>query len=161
MKVIVDISGRSAPLEIRENGTSTHFKFDGEAEREASVAEVEPGVYSVISNGRSYDVRVANGTIHLCGQAFAVEVRDPREMSASRNAAGRHGRQQIVAPMPGKIVRVLVAIGDVVEAGQGLIVVEAMKMQNEMKAPKAGTVIELKAQEGVTVSAGDALAAIE
>jgi biotin carboxyl carrier protein len=63
--------------------------------------------------------------------------------------------------MPGKIVRLLVAEGDSVEAGQGLLVVEAMKMQNEMKAPKAGCVVSLKAHEGATVAAGDVLATIE
>ena len=67
----------------------------------------------------------------------------------------------IAAPMPGKVVRLLVAEGDAVEAGQGLLVVEAMKMQNEMKAPKPGTVVSLTAREGATVAAGEVLAAIE
>ncbi|HSB13592.1 MAG TPA: acetyl-CoA carboxylase biotin carboxyl carrier protein subunit, partial [Bryobacteraceae bacterium] len=65
------------------------------------------------------------------------------------------------APMPGKVVRVLAAEGDLVEAGQGLLVVEAMKMQNEVKAPKAGRVAALAAREGGTVAAGDVLAVIE
>ena len=67
----------------------------------------------------------------------------------------------MTAPMPGKIVRLLVAEGQTVEAGQGLLVVEAMKMQNEMKAPKAGHVVSLTAREGATVAAGEVLAAIE
>jgi len=67
----------------------------------------------------------------------------------------------VAAPMPGKIVRLLVAEGDSVAAGQGLLVMEAMKMQNEMKAPKAGRVVSLTAREGATVAAGDVLAAIE
>jgi biotin carboxyl carrier protein len=62
--------------------------------------------------------------------------------------------------MPGKIVRVLAAVGDMVEAGQGVVVVEAMKMQNEMKAPRAGRVVTLSAREGASVSAGEVLATI-
>ena len=64
-------------------------------------------------------------------------------------------------PMPGKVVRVLVAAGDMVEAGQGILVVEAMKMQNEMKASRAGRVAAMHTREGATVAAGEALATIE
>ena len=70
-------------------------------------------------------------------------------------------RKIFTAPMPGKVVRVLVAVGAVVEKGQGLIVVEAMKMQNEMKSPKDGVVIVVKTSEGATVSAGEILVVIE
>jgi len=161
MKWIVDVAGRSGSLEMRMEGQDTHFRFDDGLERFASVMEVERGVYSVIENGRSYDVRVSGTTVLLCGYALDVDVRDPRELSASKGAGAGHGRLEIVAPMPGKVVRLLVAAGDSVEAGQGLIVVEAMKMQNEMKAPKAGVILELKAVEGSTVAAGDVLAVIE
>src|SRR5437667_10102048 len=68
---------------------------------------------------------------------------------------------RIVAPMPGKVVRVLVEVGDQVEAGAGIVVVEAMKMQNEMKSPKIGTVVTLNVEVGATVNAGDVLAIIE
>jgi pyruvate carboxylase subunit B len=67
------------------------------------------------------------------------------------------GRQQVVAPMPGKVVRVLVSAGEQVEAGQGLLVVEAMKMQNEIRSPKSGTVEKVVASEGQAVNAGDVL----
>ena len=76
-------------------------------------------------------------------------------------AAGAEGLQTVVAPMPGKIVRVLIAPGDAVETGQGLIVVEAMKMQNEIKATRAGRVLSVAVKEGATVSAGEILATIE
>ena len=76
-------------------------------------------------------------------------------------AGAQHGRQNIAAPMPGKVVRVLVSVGDTVEPGQGLIVVEAMKMQNEMKSPKAGIVAEIKTKDGATVAAGEILIVIE
>ena len=67
----------------------------------------------------------------------------------------------IVAPMPGKVVRVLVGVGEQIDAGSGIMVVEAMKMQNEMKSPKAGVVVALNVQVGVTVNRGDVLAVVE
>ena len=92
------------------------------------------------------------------GYRFEIEVRDPRRWRERRAAAGTAGVQTIAAPMPGKVVRVLVAAGETVEAGQGLVVVEAMKMQNEMKALRAGKVLSLPAREGATVAAGEVLA---
>ena len=95
------------------------------------------------------------------GRPLAVEVYDPRSLRERTGGGASHGRQNICAPMPGKIVRVLVAAGDAVEAGQGLVVVEAMKMQNEMKSPKAGRVIEVKTRPEATVAAGEVLMVIE
>ncbi len=84
-----------------------------------------------------------------------------RAACARRTVGAAEGRQAVAAPMPGRVIRVLVEAGQAVEAGQGLIVVEAMKMQNEMKSPKAGRVIEVKASDGATVAAGDVLIVIE
>jgi biotin carboxyl carrier protein len=123
-------------------------------------------VYSVIFDGRACEVRiehVLNGpTIVTIGRhRFEVEVRDPRRYLGAARAQGAGGLQQIKAPMPGKVVRVLVAAGDAVEAGQGIVVVEAMKMQNEIRAQRAGKVISLSAHEGATVTAGEILATVE
>ena len=74
---------------------------------------------------------------------------------------GREGLETIAAPMPGKVVRVLVAPGDAMEAGQGLVMVEAMKMQNELKASRPGRVLTVPAKEGTTMAAGETLATIE
>lgn len=131
----------------------------------ASIEEVEPGLYSILRDNISYQVRVAKQREHyqveVDGHPSKVSLRDPRALtSRGINGAGS-GRQSIAAPMPGKIVRVLVGKGDAVEAGQGLVVVEAMKMQNEMKAPRAGTIVEVKTQPGATVTAGDVLIVIE
>jgi biotin carboxyl carrier protein len=127
--------------------------------------EVEPGVYSILRNGKSYEVRARPGpegfSIEVGDRRFQAEVRDPRNSRRHHNSAIGSGRQKITSPMPGKVVRILVTQGQEVEAGQGLIVVEAMKMQNEMKASKAGKVIEIKAKEGATVGAGEVLAIIE
>ncbi|HVV46038.1 MAG TPA: biotin/lipoyl-containing protein, partial [Bryobacteraceae bacterium] len=71
------------------------------------------------------------------------------------------GRASIAAAMPGKIVRILVSVGDEVAAGQGILVVEAMKMQNELKAPKDGRVTAIEVRENDSVNAGAVLATIE
>jgi biotin carboxyl carrier protein len=135
------------------------------AEAGPSVLRVEPGVYSVLHAGRSYEARVtavADGfSVEVNGRRFHVEVRDPRNARRRSDASLRGGRQNILAPMPGKVVRLLVQAGDSVEAGQGLVVVEAMKMQNEMKCAHAGTVREVRAAAGDTVVAGQVLVVIE
>jgi biotin carboxyl carrier protein len=130
-----------------------------------SVLEVEAGVYSVLLDGMIHEVRIqpsAEGlTASVAGRQFAVEVRNPRDASRSSRVAIGSGRQNVTAPMPGKVVRVLVATGDVVETSHGLVVVEAMKMQNELKAARPGRVIEIRAHEGETVGAGDTLVVLE
>jgi biotin carboxyl carrier protein len=127
--------------------------------------QVEPGVYSVLLDGASFEVRIQPApqgwSASAGGRRFAVEVRDPRDASRSSRAAIGSGRQNVAAPMPGKVVRVLVAAGDQVETSQGLVVVEAMKMQNELKANRPGRVIEIRAREGETVGAGDILVVLE
>ncbi len=94
-------------------------------------------------------------------QEFTAEVADPRPGAAATWRVELEGRQQIVAPMPGKVVRVLVKAGDKVEAGQGLLVVEAMKMQNEIRSPKSGVIERLQVKEGQPVNAGEVLAWVE
>jgi biotin carboxyl carrier protein len=126
-----------------------------------SVRQVEPGVHSVLLDGASYEVRVQGVTATVGGRQFAVEVHNPRDASRSSRAALGSGRQSVTAPMPGKVVRMLVATGDLVETSQGLVVVEAMKMQNELKATRPGRVVEIRAREGETVGAGDILLVLE
>ena len=101
-------------------------------------------------------------TVLVNESTYQLELLDERKIRL-RQAAGKfslEGPQRVDAPMPGKIVRVLVKAGDVVEEGQGLIVVEAMKMENELKSPKAGKVQELLAVEGAAVESGAKLAII-
>ena len=130
-------------------------------EREFSVEPLTPGSYSVLIDGKSYEVIASGGEVRVNGRAFALEVFDPRSMRGRKSGDAKEGRQNISAMMPGKVVRVLVGAGDAIEAGQGLIVVEAMKMQNEMKSPKAGRVVEIKTKPDSTVAAGDVLLVIE
>jgi len=130
----------------------------------ADAAKVLPGVYSIIFVGRSLEVTVEDipGGLLLrtAGREFQVEIADPRAWRRGRGGSIElTGRQKVAAPMPGKIVRVLVAPGEQVEADQGLLVIEAMKMQNEIRSPKAGKV-ETLAREGQTVNAGEILAVV-
>ena len=124
-------------------------------------------VMSVLVGGDAFEIkreRSLQGELHLViGSArYAIEVQDPRSLRA-RRATGESeaGPQKITAPMPGKIVRISVAVGDEVKGGQGVIVMEAMKMQNEMKSPKDGKVQKILVAEGATVNPGDTLAVIE
>jgi biotin carboxyl carrier protein len=130
-----------------------------------SVAEVEPGVYSVLLDGKSVEVRAIEASdglrVEACGRRLAVEIRNPRDANPTAKTAVGSGRKKISAAMPGKVVRLLVEEGDTVDSGQGLIVVEAMKMQNEMKSPRAGRVTEVLVHDGDTVSAGDTLVVLE
>jgi len=164
VKLALTINGAEQHIEILSPAPDCRFRLNGEGERAADVAIPAPGVYSILLNGRSYDVQVERAPHHLIvvieGQRFEIEVRDPRRWSARSGGRAGESVETIAAPMPGKVVRVLVATGDAVEAGQGILVVEAMKMQNEMKAGRAGRVLTLTAREGATVAAGESLATI-
>jgi len=140
---------------IRINGEPVE-PFD-----DANIVEVEPGVYSVVVEGRSYDVRIAADEVSVNGHRMAWELDDPRVWKGGGAAAGTKGRAAIKAPMPGKIVKVLVNVGDQVQAGQGILLMEAMKMQNELKSPKAGIVVAIDVEVGASVTAGTILGFID
>jgi biotin carboxyl carrier protein len=154
------VDGHAAKLEVDDG--RFRYERDGKAiEREYSIAPLTPGSYSVLIGGKVYHAVSVNGAIRVNRREFSIEVFDPREMRARGTGGVGEGRQNILAPMPGKVVRLLVAVGDTVEAGQGLVVVEAMKMQNEMKSPKDGRVAEVKTRPEATVAAGEVLMVIE
>jgi biotin carboxyl carrier protein len=165
MSFNVQIDGRETTLDVREDGAQREFKLGSGDWRRANVLEIEPGVFSILLDGRSYEARVESQydgvDVTVRGRRLRVELEDPRR--SSRKSAGRRtdGPLQVTAPMPGKIVRLLVAPGDEVIAGQGLVVMEAMKMQNELKAARPGRVAAIPAREGETVSAGAVLVVIE
>ncbi|MBI4464577.1 MAG: biotin/lipoyl-binding protein [Acidobacteria bacterium] len=174
MTFTVIINGQEHTLELAHNNTLS-CRLDG-VPFEAEVAEVQPGVYSLLLGGKSYQARVApeeldsgttarpssgRYTVQINGTSYWVAVRDPRRRSGNRNAVALEGRQQVAAPMPGRVVRILVTETQVVEPGQGLLVVEAMKMQNEIKSPRAGSVQKVFVGEGQAVNAGQTLLVIE
>jgi acetyl/propionyl-CoA carboxylase alpha subunit len=128
---------------------------------EADIIEAQPGVYSIIAGLASWEARVAGNEIVIGDYRFLFEIDDPRQWKRSGHTADAYVRASIAAAMPGKIVRILVAVGDEVVAGQGILVVEAMKMQNELKAPRDGRVIAIEVRENDSVNAGAVLATIE
>jgi biotin carboxyl carrier protein len=160
----VIIDGKNYRLELNRTDGRWSCRLDGrEVEVEAILAR--PDVLSLRIGNSAYEVkseRVAND-LHLWvgSTRFAVEVRDPRSLRGRSRAADDQGPKKITAPMPGKVVRLIVRQGDEVEAGGGVAVVEAMKMQNEIKSPKKGTVQKVLVTEGTAVNAGDVLAIVE
>ncbi len=163
MKLDLTVDGVHGSIEILAPAPACRFRLDGE-ERAADVESPEPGVYSILMDGRSYEARIEENprgmAVVIDGRRFEIAVRDPRRLARGDGAHGGAGVATILAPMPGKVVRVLVAPGEAVEADQGIVVVEAMKMQNELKAPRAGRVLSVPAQTGATVAAGETLATI-
>ena len=157
-------------VEFEREGNAWRISLDGKI-IDADITEIAPEILSVLVNGHSYEIRIVapgnessrNGNFILKTgvHEFTAEIVDPRAWRGRRHAAiEAEGRQQVVASMPGKIIRSLVQAGDRVEAGQGLVVVEAMKMQNEIRAPKSGIVERLLINEGQAVNAGDVLCTI-
>ena len=160
------IDGKAHKVEIEKRERTWHCTVDGKT-FEVDAAMTARDVMSLLVDNKAHEIKrefSLNGETHVIigSERFAAEVRDPRSLR-SRKAAGAAGEgpQKITAPMPGKVVRILVKQGDAVEAGQGVLVVEAMKMQNEIKSPKKGTVQKIAVAEGGSVAAGDALAVIE
>ena len=158
----VAVDGRPARLSLE----GKRFRYErGESESPQHDFSIEPAGearFSVLVGARSYEVTLlSSGEISVNGRTFRVEVFDPRGLRSRERGGESQGRQKIVASMPGRVIRVLVELNQNVEAGQGLIVVEAMKMQNEMKSPQAGRVVELKTSSGAAVTAGEVLAEIE
>ena len=131
------------------------------------VSVLQPGVMSLVVEGRQYrcvlDGDAAVGlAVVIAGRRHEFAVTDPRSLKARRGGgAGKHGPRPVKAPMPGRVVRVLVAVGDEVVEGQGVVVIEAMKMQNELKSAKAGRVVKVAAEVGETVLQGAVLVVVE
>lgn len=161
----ITIDGKNYRLELDRSDGRWRCRLDGqEVQMDAVLARRD--VLSILLGGKAYEIkreRTATDTHLWVGSArYAVELRDPRSLRSRRAGAGdSDGPRKLVASMPGKVVRVLLPEKSSVEAGQGVLVVEAMKMQNEIKSPKKGTVQRIVASEGAAVSAGDVLAIVE
>ena len=167
MKLMAEVDGRSYALELRREGARVEASVDGRR-YELEARETEAGAFLLLAGGRVYECRAGGRTmggvreVQIGGKTFHVTLFDPKRLRGGRGAgAEASGRAQVAASMPGKVVRVLVETGALVEAGDGLVVVEAMKMQNELKSPKSGTVVEVHAEAGATVNAGDVLVIVE
>ena len=148
LKAIIGETEEELGLELDGERVSARI---GARVYELEAREIEPGVYLFFFGNKVREFRVND----------RIKIIDPRRLRSGQNSGGQHhGVAQIVAPMPGKVVKVQVAAGATVEKGAGVIVVEAMKMQNEMKSPRTGTVVSINVQPGDTVNAGDVLAVL-
>ena len=160
----VNIDGKNYRLELsRADGRWSCRLDDREVEVDAVLAR--PDVLSLRIGNKAYEVKSEHigGELHLWvgSVRYAAEIRDPRSLRGRSREVDDHGPRKLTAPMPGKIVRLLVSAGAEVEAGAGVLVVEAMKMQNEIKSPKKGTIQKILVSEGAAVNAGDVLAIVE
>src|ERR1700733_2866386 len=160
----ITIDGKNYRLDLTRSEGRWSCRLDGR-EVEVDAVLARPDVLSLRIGNQAYEVKCerVGGDLHVWvgSDCFAADVRDPRSLRGRTRAVDDHGPRKLTAPMPGKIVRVLVSQGDEVEAGAGGLVVEAMKMQNEIKAPKKGTIQKILVTEGAAVNAGDVLAIVE
>jgi biotin carboxyl carrier protein len=152
-------------LELEKAAAGWECRLDGQPIHVDALIP-RPDVLSLLVDGHCYEIKREQTATDLylwVGSArFAVELRDLRSLRSRQRAVGdEKGPIKILAPMPGRIVRVLLAENSEVEAGQGIVVVEAMKMQNEIKSPKKGVVKKISASAGAAVNPGDLLAIVE
>jgi biotin carboxyl carrier protein len=159
-------STKGVDLEVDQGDGKLRVVLDGKV-HEIDALKLPDGAISLLVDGRAFSAEFEEKgdrvSVLLRHSVFAVEVLDERRLRM-RAATGRLttvGPQVVVAPMPGKVVRILVKAGDEVKEGQGLVVVEAMKMENELKAVKAGRVKEVVVSEGVAVEGGARLCVVE
>lgn len=162
MKLNAELNGEKHEIEITREGSMV-FARVGDREYELEASEVEKDVFLFKYDNRIFQIYVApNGIVNLGNHQLEISVTDPKRLRGSGGEAGSaEGLAEIKTAMPGKLVRVLTEVGAEIKKGEGVLVVEAMKMQNEMKSPKDGIVKEIRFAEGATVNAGDVLAIIE
>lgn len=161
MKLQVTIAGQPRSVELRRDVDGWSCAVEGQP-RAVDVVEVAPGVFSLLLEGQSFVLhleRVGDTyRVHTRGTDLLAAVENPRRWAGRGGGAlARGGRQEITAPMPGRVIRVLVADNQTVEEGQGLVVVEAMKMQNEIPSPQKGVVEKVLVREGDRVEHGETL----
>jgi biotin carboxyl carrier protein len=166
LKIVIKIRGSERTVEISSPNGHAGFSIDGRA-IDADVVQIAPTLYSILMGTRSFEVHIkevpgAKPSAVIAGHEYPFTIRDDRQWRRRRGAALEvEGKQQVIASMPGKIVRLLVSRGESVKLGQGLMVIEAMKMQNEVRSPKSGTVERLVVKEGQAVNVGETLAVVD
>jgi biotin carboxyl carrier protein len=154
-------------VEVEDNGAGQLVLLLDGKRHAVDALGLEHGAVSLLVDGQVYDVEFDDVgeevQVQVRGDVFCVDVADERSLRLRAGATTLkvEGRVTLTAPMPGKVVRVLVKQGESVQEGQGLVVVEAMKMENELKSPKAGTVTEVFAKEGSPVEANAKLLTVE
>ena len=168
MKIQAELNNEKHEIEIRRDGGKVFARVDGR-EYELEASQPEPNIYLFKREGKIYQIFVSPQTdsaapfnVSIGNHNLEINLFDPKKLRGSgASGASADGIAEIKTAMPGKLVRVLVEEGAEIKKGEGVLVVEAMKMQNEMKSPKDGIVKEIRFAEGATVNAGDVLAIIE
>ena len=168
MNLLAETNGNRHAVEIVHKDGHLVAMVDGR-KYEVEASEPETGVFlfrkdaSIVEAFVSSEPSAADQTlVRIRNEVHEIRIIDPKRLrNAKGDDASSSGKAEVKTAMPGKVVRIVVAEGDAVQKGDGVIVVEAMKMQNEMKSPKDGTVTQIKTAEGANVSAGDVLIVIE
>lgn len=175
MRYIASLGDRRFSINVEENGQQRQVDLDGAAYAVdwlrigRTIASGDAGRYSLLVNHRSYEVVVRRleaddeggqrYEVLIEGQPYTVRLEDERERALASLAGGAHesGDASVKAPMPGLVVNIPVALGDAVERGQTVVVLEAMKMENDLSAPRGGVVKEIKVSKGQAVNQGQPL----
>ncbi len=169
MKIIAELNQKKHAVQItRGDGLNLTAEIDGRV-YELEASEPESNVYLFKHENRIYQIFVSPNEnpgesykASVGNYNYEIKILDPKRLRGSGAGAGQaEGASEIKTAMPGKVVRVLTEVGAEVKTGDGVVIVEAMKMQNEMKSPKDGVIKEIRFATGATVNAGDVLAVIE
>jgi|ERR1041384_58121 biotin carboxyl carrier protein len=164
MKYEAEIQGEKVGVELEQVAKRVTARI-GARDYDLAFFSPEEGIYTFLNGDRVYEAQVTaldetSMRVQIGSRVIAIRIIDRRQRRSSAESAVE-GRQNLFAPMPGRVVRVLLQAGDEVAAGEGVVVVEAMKMQNEIKSPKAGRVLEVRVTQGATVNANQVLAVVE
>jgi len=163
----IQLGQESQSVKVTPEGEGRYTVSVNDRKYAVDLTEPQPDLFSMLVDGRSYEVGVdledEDCNLYLYDQFFQLKVRDPRRMAllGKGEADQVGGTVEILAPMPGKVVKILAGRDEEVTEGQGVAVVEAMKMENELKSPKAGTVVDILVEEGQAVDANAVLLVIE
>ena len=169
MELELKVNDRTAKVrELTRVGNIVTIAVDDKV-YDVDLVRVGPGEYSALYKGKSYNIEVIPGqepkhySVNTFYFSYAIEVIDAetRYMMSREEAGGHHGENIIRSPMPGKVVKIPVKVGDEVEKGQTVIIVSAMKMESEFKAGKDGVVVEIPVQEGDTIDGNQVMVIIE
>ena len=167
MSYIAIINNKEYKIDVEEKGKNIFSFTIGNKNYSIDAVHSEHSLYSLIINGKSYEVdldaRDGVCNVLIKGEHYCINVINEKKKSlvAKAKEFAAEGKQQITTEMPGKVARILVGKGQQVKRNQGVIVVEAMKMENELKTPKDGKVVEINVKEGETVEGGTVLLVIE
>ena len=160
MRYSFQLGNRLHHVHLQEHASGPQFVVDGES-FQPKVQPLGQGRYKVSLDGTTYDFTIRNGRVSEGPRPLDLEVRRARPLLERSSAAGRKKDGKVKPPMPGKVVEVKVKEGQTVAEGEVLVVLEAMKMQNDLKSPLGGTVKRVHVQEGTNVEASTVLVEIE